>query len=118
MNRLDWTTFDFWFNTVLILYIVNMLFLKALLLRRETRLGVWLAVNNVAFGVAYLTVVAAPWAPWLESRPVQWGVRLVIAFTCTMVVRQFVLIFGGMRGLHREVLRSLRGRPPLDREGY
>lgn len=115
---MDWAAVDFWLNTALLLYIANMLFLKAVLLRRESRLGFWLAASNVAFAVGFVATALAAWVPVFASVWWRWGVRVAIAFACTMVIRQFVLTFGGVLPMHREVLRSLRDRPPHGREGY
>ena len=114
---MDWL--DFWVEEVLILYIINVLLMKAVLLRRETRLGFWLAVNNLAFALIYVGVLLRPWVGPFESAAWMWGVRATIAVTATMVVLQFQRAFGGWRALHREIVRSLRGRRPTpEREGY
>ena len=115
---MDWSRIDFWFNEVLFLYIANVLGLKALLLRRETRLGFWLAMNNTAFTVGYVGASLREWVSFFDSTAWTVFIRLAIAFTATMVLRQFWLTFGGPRGMRREVVRSLRHAPPGDREGY
>lgn len=113
------TPIEFWVDQALVLYIVNMLLMKAVLLRRETRLGFWLAVNNLAFALIYVGVLLREWVDPLNSEAWMWGVHALIGFTATMVVLQFRRTFGGWRALHREMVRSLTGkRPPPEREGY
>lgn len=116
---MDGAWLEFWIEEVLILYIINVLLMKAVLLRRETRLGFWLAVNNLAFALIYVGVLLRTWVDPLNSEAWMWFVRALIGFTATMVVLQFRRTFGGWRALHREMVRSLRGRrPPPEREGY
>jgi hypothetical protein len=115
---MDWSRVEFWFNTALALYICNLLLLKALLLRRETPLGGWLAATNVAFAALYFGVALRGWFPFFDSEPWLWVMRIAIAATCTMVLLEFRRTFGGWREMRREVVRSLRSRPPPDREGY
>lgn len=92
---------------VLLLVIANFLLVKALLLRRNTPLGVALAKNNVAMSLVYYTAFLGIWIP-LVRHP-YWSVilRLVVMFTALGAIRAFVAVYGGWLATGRELVRSI-----------
>lgn len=92
---------------VLLLVIASFLTVKALLLRRNTPLGVALAKNNAAMALVYYTAFVGIWVPFV--RHPYWSVilRAIVMFTALGAIRAFVAVYGGWRATGREIVRSV-----------
>lgn len=89
-----------WVEVGLLLYISAFLLLKALLLRRGSALGRWLAAANVAVAAAYLYGAAS--RVWPDVREVGWLVwanRALVATTATGAVVALLRAARGWRGI-------------------
>lgn len=104
---LDWETASFLFDQVLLPLIALYLLAKALLLRRQTPLGVALARCNVAFAIAFLGVAASPWIGFFATAVWSWTARLAILITAHLAMVHLVRVGGGWRATAREAARSL-----------
>lgn len=74
-------------DLALLLYISLLLLLKAILIRRRTRFGLAMALNNAALGLAFLwSLLARVW----DGGRAEWDVavltRIVIAVTVTVAI--------------------------------
>lgn len=98
-----------WVDHALLLYIVLVLATKAVLLRRESRLGAALAVNSGTFALVYLGAFLATWVPQVfASVWWMWFIRAAVAVSVTGVVVEFRRAFGSWGALFAEVRHGLR----------
>ena len=98
---------EFFFNELLLLVIAVTLGMKSLVLRRITSLGRALAVNNVMFTVAYLTLFLAPWVRFFRSDAWSWTIRSLVLMTALTVLWQLKETFGGWRGIFDEARHGI-----------
>lgn len=78
-------------DLALLLYVAFFLLLKAALLKRKTRFGWAMALNNAALGAAFLwSLVARIWVGGRAEMDIAIAIRVVIAITVTIAVAELL----------------------------
>lgn len=78
-------------DLALLAYIALLLVLKAVLIRRRTRFGWAMALNNAALAGAFLwSVVARSWDGGRVETDIAIGIRVLIAITVTFAVTELL----------------------------
>jgi hypothetical protein len=103
---------DFLFNQVIIIIMIVTLLIKALALRRQTRLGGAMSRFNVAVALAYLGVLLALFFSFFVAALWRIGIRFLVLFTALQVIWELHIFYGGWRGLWEEVWNSFLGMLP------
>lgn len=84
---MNWQIVDFG----LLLYIAVLLLLKALLIRRQTRFGWAIALNNVALAAAFLwSMIARAWDGGRTEADIAVAIRVLIAITVTFAIVELI----------------------------
>ena len=117
----EWkTAFDFALNEVLLVTICYTLTLKALNIRRLSRLGATIAANNLAFVLAYGSAALAMWVSVFASDPWRYFIRFAVLITAIGVLVELQRAYGGWKALHLRAWLSLKElatrTPPRDQD--
>lgn len=93
---------------ILLLVIANFLVLKALLLRRGSRIGVALSDNNLAMALVYYTALIGLWIPFVKHPYIAIALRVVVFITAFRAVTAFVDFYGGWRATAAQCVDAIK----------
>lgn len=86
-TAIDWTRIGSAVDLTLLLYIALLLVLKAILIRRRTRFGWAMALNNAALAGAFLwALFARVWDGGRAELDIAIAIRALIAITVTFAI--------------------------------
>ena len=96
------------FNEVLLALIAYTLTLKALNIRRLSRLGAAIAANNLAFVLVYGSAALTLWVSFFSSDPWRYFLRAAVLATVLLVLIELKRAYGGWKELHLRAWASLK----------